>query len=445
MKLSYNLLEEYINENDNVIIGVSGGADSMCLLHLLVSLKNHLNFNLTAVHVNHGIRETEADRDQKFVEASARKLGINLIVKKVDAINYAKENCFTIEEAARNLRYKCFNEIVKNGKIFVAHNASDQAETVLMHIARGASINGASGIKKVNGNIYRPLLHVEREDILKYLASNQIDYILDSSNLDNKYHRNYIRNNVLVALKQVYPKVVRSICSFAESCSEDANFINSLLPKEYLLMQDGGVLLKTNFCHLHKALSFRLIKRAFEMLGIYADIEKKHMQSVLELSFQRSGSILHLPHNVCAYKVYDGVFIEIDEQTKKTQSEQKFALKTLNFEPFGKISAKTVPVDSVDFKDGNHYVDYNFVQGAVWRFKKNGDIFKKYKSGTKSLADYFTDQKVQRRLRDFVPVLAIENEILVVANMNISDKVKVTGNTKKVVKICYQPSNLLTR
>ena len=175
MTISTKLLSQYILPGDNIIVGVSGGADSMVLLDLINKFNKKVEFDFYAVHINHSIRDKEATRDQLFVENYCKKNNIKFICKSVDAPLYCKQSGKTLEQGARELRYKEFNNILleKNAnKIFVAHHANDQAETVLMHIARGSSLSGAKGMSFISNNIYRPLLNITRKQIDQYLKEN---------------------------------------------------------------------------------------------------------------------------------------------------------------------------------------------------------------------------------------------------------------------------------
>ncbi len=190
---------------------------------------------------------------------------------------------------------------------------------------------------------------------------------------------------------------------------------------------------------LNIALSSRLVKRAFEELGIYADIEEKHINQVLELFLLKNGSRISLPQKLSAYKEYDGVVIAKGGKPLALK-QQPFILGEQTFKGFGKITAILLEEhQTVELGDGNHYIDYNTIPPrAVWRTRKEGDIFAKLGSGSKKLSDYFTDKKIPLRLRDSIPVLAVGNKILVVAGQDIADGVKLTSESEKIVKLCYK-------
>lgn len=441
MTLSYNILSDYIVEGDNVIVAVSGGADSMCLLDLIHQYSKKVEFNFCVVHVNHNIRNEESDRDQRFVEEYCAKNSIKCKTFAVKAVNFAKKHGQTLEQAARELRYGAiynYKSEINANKIFVAHHMTDQAETVLMHIARGASLKGAKGMSPV-GELFRPLLSFSKEQILKYVQKNDIPFVNDSTNDDCLYARNFVRKEVLPKLEKVYPKVKQALCQFADKCRIDDDFIESMLPYDLLKIENKGAKILKGIEEKHPALSLRIIKKAFEFIGVMSDIEQKHLIKVLELFEKRAGATLNLPHQVKAYKEYDGVFL-IKENRDRKEIYQPFELSNFNFDGFGKVFLQKIDKNA-DFKyeKGCHYIDLDKIpQNAVWRTIKAGDFFKKYGGGTKKLADYFTDKKIVKRKRDLIPVLATDKTILLVAGMDISDQLKITEETKRIIKISYQ-------
>ena len=203
-----NTIEKFnmLNNNDNVVVGVSGGADSTALLYSLISLREIYNINIVCAHLNHGIRGDEAARDERYVRELSQKLNINFFCKHVDIPLIAKQKKQSEELTGREERYKFFNEILNKlggGKIAVAHNKNDFVETVLIKLTRGASLNGLKGISPVNAAIIRPLIEIERNKIELYLDKNNIKYMTDSTNDKDIYTRNLIRNNVIKELCKI--------------------------------------------------------------------------------------------------------------------------------------------------------------------------------------------------------------------------------------------------
>lgn len=442
MKLRGEVLRDLINKGDRVLVAVSGGADSMCLLHLVKEWKSEVDFYFAAVHVNHNLRGSEAKRDEEFVSLYCEKNNIDFISKSVDVLPYADKNQLTVEEAARELRYAAFDEVKKEfnfNKIAVAHNEDDQTETILMHIARGSSLKGARGMGKEVRYIIRPLIDFSRKEIEKYNKEHNVPCIFDSTNDDTSYRRNYIRKEIIPAFKRVYPGFSEAICTFSGHCREDDEFIESLVPYELIVKRKDEIRLLSDVYSLHISLKTRIIKRAFELLNIYADIEQKHILSIAELFKRRTGASISLPHGLYAIKEYDGIVISARKQITASK-EIVFALGETIFDGFGKIYISEITdKDVARLGDGNHYLDKaKLPLGAVWRTRRDGDMFAKLGSGKKKLNDYFTDKKVPKRERDSVPVLAAGSNILAVAGLDISENAKITGKTKNIVKIVYQ-------
>ncbi len=193
-----------IDRGDTVVVGVSGGADSVCLLHFLSTIRGEYDIVLKAVHINHGIRGEEAERDEIFVKSLCEKLCVELFTFHRDVPSLAKEFGLGIEECGRRVRYEAFSSLNAD-KIAVAHTSSDNFETVLFNLIRGTSLTGISGIKPKRDKIIRPLINITRSEVEDYCAENELDYIIDSTNLSTEYTRHKIRHNVIPILKSINP------------------------------------------------------------------------------------------------------------------------------------------------------------------------------------------------------------------------------------------------
>ena len=225
---SFSLLKK----GQNVTVALSGGADSVALLNVLLSLKDELGITVDAAHLNHMIRGAEADRDESFVRDLCRKLGVKLYVERIDIPRFAKENSMSLELAAREKRY-AFLKNVSNGLVATAHTASDNLETLIFNITRGSGLEGLSAIPPKRDIFIRPLLLCTRQDIEKHCEQNNISYVTDSTNLQDEYTRNKIRHNVVPILKTINPSVENSVIRLTEILRENVNLIDSLA-NEYL-------------------------------------------------------------------------------------------------------------------------------------------------------------------------------------------------------------------
>ncbi len=222
-------ISEYnmITSGDHVVVALSGGADSVSLLIALDMLKDELQIQLSACHINHNLRGLESDNDEMFVRELCEKRDITLEVFSVD-INSLKEKHKSIEETAREARYKCFESFGENVKIATAHTASDNVETVIFNMVRGTALKGLCGIPAVRGNIIRPLIYSSREDVLKFLSDNKQDYVNDNSNFSDIYSRNKIRLNVLPELRQINPSLESGFINMCKALKSDEGFLSEL-------------------------------------------------------------------------------------------------------------------------------------------------------------------------------------------------------------------------
>ena len=240
---------ELIKPKDRVVIGVSGGPDSICLLHALNSLKERLNFEIYVAHVNHMIRK-EADMETEYVKSFCKKIGIECFVKKVNVEQVAKEEKRGTEETGRNIRYLFFNDIAKQvgaNKIATAHNLNDKAETVLLNVIRGSGIIGLKGIEAKRDEIFiRPLIETSREDIEDYCKENKLEPKIDKTNLENVYKRNKIRNELIPYLqKEFNPNIVKTINRLSEVVTEENEYLEEVTKDTYKTVYVGAGILRS--------------------------------------------------------------------------------------------------------------------------------------------------------------------------------------------------------
>ncbi len=425
-----------INTYPVIALAVSGGVDSMAMLEWF--RQNRPKDSFLIINIDHHIRGEESRRDSDFVKCYADKYGIELKKYDVDAIGFAKENGYTIEQAARILRHKIFEAAVQQyaSAVATAHHAQDQAESVFMHIARGTGIDGLQGMSVEDGHILRPLLFTTKQEILEYVDKNKIEFCEDSINKDNNYSRNFIRNQILPSIKKVYPAIDKNLIKLAERAKEIADFIDQNTPA--LCLENDGV-----YCDLkgrHIVIQAEMIRRGFSLLGVVADIEERHIKSIIDFAVCGKMGSLDMPYNTTVYKEKDGVVI-----TKKND----YPIVKYRFsEGFFEISGFELVVQKVnDFCKNNLNdsaginktlyiaVDDFDLDSLVIRQRQNGDRIAKFGGGSKSLGDFLTDKKVPLRFRDRLPVIANGNDILCVCGVEIAEKAKLLDTSKKIYKI----------
>ena len=427
-------------ENKRVLAAVSGGADSMVMLNQLVNLLKYSNFYMEIIHVNHNLRGVESDGDSAFVEAQAKKMQIPCKIVSVDVKKYKNENKQTIEQAARELRYKAINDYKEEGKfdfIVIAHNLDDQAETVLMHLCRGSGLKGASGITQRDG-VLRPLISFTKSEILKYAEDNKITFREDSTNSNKEYTRNYIRHEILPRLEEIYPSVKKNLCKFAEIAKSDDEFIENIIDTSKMKICRNCISIHVSAFDEKEPYYSRLIYKAVNYLGIWADVEQKHVKLIKNLSFMKNGAYLCLPHGINAYKEYDYVTFSFKLPKNLQNNYVKYEIGNLNIQNV-QIEIKEVSTDDVVFGDNILFFNADAVPyDAVFRYRENGDVFHKLNSGTKKFSDYLTDKKIPLKERDNIIVLASGNKILLALGLDISDDVKITSDTIRIAKISYK-------
>lgn len=292
----YNL----IKENDSIVIGVSGGPDSICLLHILNEIKNELNFKIYVAHINHMIRE-EADSETEYVKEFCKNLGIECYIKRIDVVEIANNLKRGTEETGRQIRYEFFNEILEktnSNKIATAHNNNDKVETILMNILRGSGTSGLKGIEAIRDNMYiRPLINTSREEIEEYCETNKLEPKIDESNNENIYTRNKIRNIVIPYIKQEFnPNIIKTINRLSEVANEENEYLNKVTENEFnkLLLEKANnsyVLNLKDFNKLELVIKRRVILYTInELLSSTTGIEKVNIDDIIKLCNNNIGN-----------------------------------------------------------------------------------------------------------------------------------------------------------
>ena len=426
-------------KNSTIVVGVSGGADSMVLLYALNKLKEERNYNVICVHVNHNIRKTESKRDAKFVEDFCKKNNIEFALYSVDCVAEQEKTKQSIEEVARNLRYDCFKAELskhKNAVLALAHHKDDNAETIFMNICRGAGTVGAMGIRKQEG-IIRPLLNLTKNEIKEIAEKLKIAYVEDSTNNNIEYTRNYIRNKIFPEIEKVFPGAKNNLVNFASVLKEDNDYFESILPKESVLINQSSIEIEKGALKQPKPVAIRLIKFALDKKNWSKDFYKEHYNKIIELASLKNGSKIDLPHRKQAFVEYDKIIIT-KLITNGETGEIDFRIGKFSFLNHTFKVEKTT-LEKVDYLGDSKFLDLDKIpQNAVLRTRKNGDIFKKLGAGAKKLNDYFTDKKIPLRQRDNIILLASGNNVLLVFGYDISESVKIDENTENVVRVDYK-------
>lgn len=436
-----------IAKGDKIVVGLSGGPDSCALVHLLSCLKNKYELTVVAVHVHHGIRGTEADRDEQFVRKFCEELGIELFVYHFNIPKEAKKRGLGEEETGRIIRYEMFNETLKKinaDKIAVAHNLNDRSETFIMNLCRGSGLKGLAGIQAVNGNIIRPLIDCSRNDIEKYCDENRIYYCTDSTNSENDYTRNKIRNILLPWLKEnVNSGADLNIAAASEIIREEEEFLESMADEVYkrAIISENNDFISLKFDKLsceNAVIRRRVLRKALRcMRPDLRDFSKKHIEEADSILLGRTGRKNSLPGGITVRKNYNNfeIFKE-SEKINKFCYELKIG-KTYFIKEIGKNIMLSFEAEKNMHKSLNvctKKADYDKIRGKIkLRTRQAGDTIG-IKMGRKKLKDLFIDEKIPADKRDSIPVLACGNSIVLVGD-RLGHDYYVSEETKNVLYI----------
>lgn len=428
-------LQPLLKNSNIVAVAVSGGSDSMALLHYLTTRQKELGITVKALNVEHGIRGEKSISDTNFVKEFCKNNDIPLITYSINCVEYANQNKLSIEEGARKLRYECFFDALNTGKcdlVATAHHMLDNCESVLFNLFRGTGLNGISGIKNYSNKIIRPFLSVQKCEIEKYILDNDIPYVFDESNDNTNYTRNFIRHKVIPEIKKVFPEVEKSIFRFSTIAKEENEYLDALA-SQYITESAQTVCIKLP---IDKILFSRAVMLAFKKRGIEKDWEKVHVEACYSLTTCKNGDKVCLPKGVVAIKEYDKIVI-YNEEESLSNSLSCIPFNVGQFDFNGKKILIEKLSNAPNLKSA-FYADLDKIPAdTVIRRKKNGDIFTKFGGGTKKLNDYLTDVKVPLRIRNGLPILASKNRVLAIFGLAISNDVKVDEKTKSVIKLSF--------
>lgn len=403
-------------------IAVSGGRDSMALLDWFVS-SGEYGGEFFAVHVNHNLRGENSDADCELVRDYCREKGVSLRVYSEDVASFCKQGGYGLEQGARLVRRRIFKELTQSGeaeRIVTAHHMQDFAESVLMHVFRGSGIDGLCGIREDDGTTVRPLLHTDRKEIESYIESRGVKYRDDESNFDDSYTRNYLRNTVMPMIRKAYPNLDGSLAVLARQAGHARSYIEGNSPRP--TVGDGEAVLDISALYQPEAIASASIFKALEAIDARVDCEGVHIDAVKSLKDKKTGTRVCLPHNVEVERTRDKLYFYRREQ----KDYGEYAYSDGSF----RIGGREVAV--AEGKGANYFDADKIPADAVIRTRREGDRFKRFKGGEKSLGDYFTDKGYPLHLRDNVPLIASGSEVLVICGVEISDRVKTDENTKNV-------------
>lgn len=425
-----------IGTDTHIVLGLSGGPDSLCLFHALVSLSDEMRLTIVPVHVNHKLRSS-ADAEQEHIEKICEEMGVKCYTAEIDCMTAAKDLKMSLEEAGRELRYEIFSQTAKtienygiekeNISIAVAQNADDQSETVLFRIFRGTGIKGVAGIQPVRFDsegycVVRPLIDVTRDEIEAYIEENDLTPNIDETNTETDYVRNRIRLELIPYIeKHINTNVKENVCRLADIAAIDNDYMESVADMVYeeaveFNEEDMALVMHLNLLlDKHIAIIRRVIAIAFVVLGIDQLVGYEIIESVLKIMFSLNPSAhIDLPAGIKAEREYDDIIFrfELSDQENSVNgmiSGVKPLVSVMNINEYNKNEVKVFAAFDFDkFTKANG----RRIENIEFRTREKGDYFRIKNGKRKTLQNYFVDAKVKKNLRDTIPVVAIGSEIL---------------------------------
>lgn len=459
-----------IDPKDRVIVAVSGGADSICLLHLLDEMKEELQTELHVVHVHHGLRGEEADRDADFVEKEAKRRKLPCKVIRRNVAEYAKIKGLSFEEAGRIVRYQILEEEAQQwggAKIAVAHHQEDQVETILHNLFRGSGLKGLCGMAAVRGAVIRPLLCVERKEILDYLKSQSLDYCEDSTNVSEDYTRNRLRHRLIPEIcSDINAGAVWHIVNAGRMLSQADQYLENQAEEIWKMYgndvrgekkEDGvreyGIpaqVLKSQPEILRGYIARKMISLCTDSVK---DITFKHVETVWGLADKETGKRVNLPYGMEARAEYGMVWIarksnrlnpaELPE--KKADAKEKDENKEeIWVEKSEEIRVKTLKLSHFLYKKHQEipenwytkWFDYDTIKNTLSvRTRQTGDYITLKDGKRKTVKAYMIDEKIPRQKRDKILLLAEGHHILWIVGYRISEYYKITEHTRQILQV----------
>ena len=433
-----------IQNGDKVLAAVSGGADSVCMLNMLLALKNCYNIDIAVAHVNHNLRNDTEQRDYLFTKKLAEDMDLEFFYLSADVAGYALEHHISHEDAGRKIRYDFFDKLLQAhnfSKIATAHNKNDNAETILMNLLRGTTIKGMSGIPAVRGNIIRPILNLTRDEIELFCKENDLSYVTDETNLVPVYKRNKVRLDLIPLIRREYnSNILETITNNVDIISAENDFLNTSANNAYnsVVKQNGSeyVIDIKSLLSYHIALQRRIIYRILESLAGEKHVGMVHTDTVISfINKSNTGKSLNMPGNIKAAISYGDLIISksvlpAEPIHQNIEFGKEYILNGLKL--LFETSTEMTNEKHVYYFDSDKTGTNLFI-----RTRRAGDKFQPPgMHGTKKLSDYFTDKKIPVSMRDAQLILTDSNDNIICLINSVSDRNYIcTSNTKNYLKI----------
>ncbi len=446
--LSFVDEKKLIQKNDKILVALSGGPDSVFLLHLLLKYKKRYKIEIGAIHINHMIRGKSADEDEDFCKKLSLNLDVQLISVSCNVKLFAKKNKLSIEEAGRKVRYAEFDEALKKNnynKLATAHNCSDNSETVLLNLIKGTGLKGISGIPSKRGYIIRPILNINKEDILNYLKNNGIEYRVDESNLSGDFERNYLRHNIIPLIKnKLNPDFENTILNSSEIFKNISSFVDKNIFDELKnIVEFNNEALKISIPRFERndeEIKSYLLKSAIEK-KFSVQLTFKDYKNIISLIEKETGKKVNLSNSLTAIRERDSIIIF------RENPSQNFEPLIINEEDSIKINSKTFSIKSrmglpVKFSGSKlkEYISADKLRGnyTIRRWKPGDRFYPLGLKGTKKVSDFLNEQKISSLKKKEQLVLTNRGQIVWVIGLRLDERFKINKNTEKVIELCLK-------
>ena len=427
----YNLIEN----NDIIVVGFSGGPDSVFLVEMLKKLQCFFNFKIYLVHINHLLRGEDADSDENFSFEYAKKNNLEIFIKRIPVKEIAKEIGKTLEEVGREERYKFFSEIYEKvgaNKIATAHNKDDQIETFLFRLTRGTSLQGLEGIKTKNNNIIRPISEIYKKDILEYLNKNEIQYKIDKTNFENEFTRNSIRLDLIPFIEERYNiKFKDKIFSLIEEIREN-NQNNSLNLSDYTDSKNRILLEKIKFLSNFDRKN---------LLGLFLnekniEVNRNKIDEINSLIKSNGTKKIDLNKTYRIVKNYTHLYIE-EKREDNTINNSTIQLKIPSEQVFNnfKISVEIAKNLYIPKEKNQYLLDTLYNDIIEVRYRKEGDRIFLDENHSKKIKEIFIEQKIPKDIRDRIPIFLYNNNIFWIYNVKKAYIPRIDQDISKLVKV----------
>jgi tRNA(Ile)-lysidine synthase len=454
--------EHRLLPEDSLVVAVSGGADSVCLLHILANLQEELKIKLHIAHLNHQLRGADSDADAKYVADLASKLGIPCTIEKRDVKGYQARERLSLEEAAREVRYRFLAEVAKSigtGRAAAGHTKDDHIETILMHLIRGSGTRGLRGLQPstlwqsgANGlTIIRPLLEISHEETEEYCRRHKLSPRLDASNLSLSPLRNRVRQQLRPLLESYNPAIAEALLRTGRITDDEISFFDEQVGRlwDEVIRQEGKTIIldKAAFEPLDPALKRYLLRAAVEkLLGSAKDIELRHIEEMLSLTTKPAGKRLNLPGGLTFSIEYDRYLLTPDLSTLSPLPELKgeFPLKIPGKTRLPGWSVEATIVKRGDMGEKDDFIAYLDLaksgERLTVRARKRGDRFQPLGlSQPKKLGEFMIDAKIPQAWRGRVPLVCSGEQILWVVGWRLDERPKVSPYAKQVLRLEFKP------